>query len=31
MRGWVAQSPSSLKSEVVKAIEKFVSKHLKNL
>jgi death-on-curing family protein len=28
---WVAQSPSSLKSEVVKAIEKFVSKHLKNL
>jgi len=28
---WVAQSPSALKNEVVKAIEKFISKHLINL
>jgi death-on-curing family protein len=28
---WVAQSPSVLKNEVVKAIEKFISKHLINL
>jgi death-on-curing family protein len=28
---WVAQSPSVLKNEVVKAIEKFISKYLINL
>ena len=28
---WVAQSPSSLKNEVVKSIEKFLKKHIFNL